>query len=257
MHFCNKLLSSCLLSYVHNIIDFKEMSIFSRNIGTEYLSSCWLHTTYSYIKSYPPLQICFSGKYSRNYFNRNGELRHIRHLRFWPLERVLVEKYSLSESDSREFTAFLLPLLDFSSSGRVTAGQALAHPWLKSEGRDEEGVGRRDGSKAAKAGSEGLGIIVDGSKLEGMRVGSQGEGSVRLEGGGGKGEGEKAPWPWEVDGEGKGRGGEGGGRKKDEWRPGGVRERADVRKRGAAMAGANGGVYGNEIRNGVQIRTGG
>ena len=39
------------------------------------------------------------GKYSRDYFNRNGELRHIKTLRFWPLERVLAEKYNLPEAE--------------------------------------------------------------------------------------------------------------------------------------------------------------
>ncbi len=41
------------------------------------------------------------GKFCRDYFNRNGELRHIKKLRFWPLDRVLVEKYKLSEDEVR------------------------------------------------------------------------------------------------------------------------------------------------------------
>ncbi len=39
------------------------------------------------------------GKYARDYFNRNGELRHIKKLRFWPLDRVLSEKYHLPEHE--------------------------------------------------------------------------------------------------------------------------------------------------------------
>jgi serine/threonine-protein kinase SRPK3 len=35
------------------------------------------------------------GKYARDYFNRHGELRHIKRLRFWPLDRVLTEKYKM------------------------------------------------------------------------------------------------------------------------------------------------------------------
>jgi serine/threonine-protein kinase SRPK3 len=35
------------------------------------------------------------GRYSRDYFRRNGELRHIKRLRFWPLDRVLTDKYQL------------------------------------------------------------------------------------------------------------------------------------------------------------------
>jgi hypothetical protein len=36
-----------------------------------------------------------TGKYCRDFFNRSGELRHIKKLRFWDLEGVLQEKYKL------------------------------------------------------------------------------------------------------------------------------------------------------------------
>lgn len=49
----------------------------------------------------PRTQVYEKGKFSRDYFNRNGELRHIKKLRFWPLDRVLVEKYKLSEEEVR------------------------------------------------------------------------------------------------------------------------------------------------------------
>jgi hypothetical protein len=41
------------------------------------------------------LQVYERGRYSRDYFRRNGELRHIKRLRFWPLDRVLTDKYQL------------------------------------------------------------------------------------------------------------------------------------------------------------------
>lgn len=40
-------------------------------------------------------QVWSNGKYSREYFNRSGELRHIKKLRFWDLEGVLLDKYKL------------------------------------------------------------------------------------------------------------------------------------------------------------------
>ena len=49
------------------------------------------------------------GKYARDYFNRNGELRHIKKLRYWPLDRVLVEKYKLSEEEVRWLCVVSLP----------------------------------------------------------------------------------------------------------------------------------------------------
>ncbi|KAK9723880.1 hypothetical protein RND81_05G031600 [Saponaria officinalis] len=39
-----------------------------------------------------PRKIALGGRYSRDFFNRYGDLRHIRRLRFWPLNKVLVEK---------------------------------------------------------------------------------------------------------------------------------------------------------------------
>ena len=40
-----------------------------------------------------PRRLATAGKYARDFFNRAGELRHIKKLHFWPLDRVLVEKY--------------------------------------------------------------------------------------------------------------------------------------------------------------------
>ena len=40
-----------------------------------------------------------AGKYARDYFNRHGELRHIKRLHFWGLESILVEKYNLPQQE--------------------------------------------------------------------------------------------------------------------------------------------------------------
>eukprot|EP00252_Welwitschia_mirabilis_P005176 TRINITY_DN1564_c0_g2_i1.p1 TRINITY_DN1564_c0_g2~~TRINITY_DN1564_c0_g2_i1.p1 ORF type:complete len:622 (+),score=145.99 TRINITY_DN1564_c0_g2_i1:17-1882(+) len=77
-----------------------------------------------------PRKIALGGRYSRDFFNRHGDLRHIRRLRFWPLNKVLEEKYELSEQDANAFSDFLVPLLDFVPEKRPTAAQALLHPWL-------------------------------------------------------------------------------------------------------------------------------
>lgn len=77
-------------------------------------------------------QIALGGRYSRDYFNRYGELRHIRQLRFWPLNKVLTEKYDFSEQDASNMADFLGPLLEFAPEKRPTAAQCLSHPWLNS-----------------------------------------------------------------------------------------------------------------------------
>ncbi|KAG4152172.1 hypothetical protein ERO13_D04G105900v2 [Gossypium hirsutum] len=77
-----------------------------------------------------PRKIALGGRYSRDLFNRYGDLRHIRRLRFWPLNKVLVEKYEFSEQDANEMTDFLVPILDFVPEKRPTATQCLQHPWI-------------------------------------------------------------------------------------------------------------------------------
>ncbi|KAJ4841782.1 hypothetical protein Tsubulata_010527 [Turnera subulata] len=77
-----------------------------------------------------PRKIASAGRYSRTFFNRNGELRHIRRLRFWPLNKVLMEKYDFSEQDANAMADFLVPLLNFVPDKRPTAAECLSHPWI-------------------------------------------------------------------------------------------------------------------------------
>lgn len=76
------------------------------------------------------IQIALGGRYSREFFNRHGDLRHIRRLRFWPLSKVLLEKYEFSEQDASDMADFLFPILDFVPEKRPTAAQCLTHPWF-------------------------------------------------------------------------------------------------------------------------------
>ncbi|XP_052178458.1 uncharacterized protein LOC127792118 isoform X3 [Diospyros lotus] len=77
-----------------------------------------------------PRKIALGGRYSREFFNRYGDLRHIRRLRFWPLNKVLMEKYEFSEQEASDMTDFLVPILDFIPEKRPTAAQCLTHPWI-------------------------------------------------------------------------------------------------------------------------------
>ncbi|KAH6793583.1 ser/arg-rich protein kinase 4 [Perilla frutescens var. hirtella] len=77
-----------------------------------------------------PRKVALSGRYSREFFNRFGDLRHIRRLRFWPLNKVLMEKYEFSEQDASEMADFLIQILDFVPEKRLTAAQCLNHPWI-------------------------------------------------------------------------------------------------------------------------------
>ncbi|XP_046416889.1 SRSF protein kinase 3 isoform X2 [Neodiprion pinetum] len=77
-----------------------------------------------------PRKIALSGKHSRIFFNKKGELRHITGLKPWSLYEVLTEKYDWLPSEAREFAEFLTPMLDFDPSKRATAAECLKHPWL-------------------------------------------------------------------------------------------------------------------------------
>ncbi|KAK1435109.1 hypothetical protein QVD17_00869 [Tagetes erecta] len=83
-----------------------------------------------------PRKIALGGRHSREFFNRHGDLRHIRRLRFWPLNKVLMEKYELSEQDAKELADFLVPILDFVPEKRPTAAKLLNHPWFTGISQD-------------------------------------------------------------------------------------------------------------------------
>lgn len=78
-----------------------------------------------------PKRIINSGKQSRQYFNKRGELRHISWLKPWDLYDVLTDKYNWAPQDAKDFAAFLRPMLDFDPNRRATAADCLQHPWLK------------------------------------------------------------------------------------------------------------------------------
>jgi serine/threonine-protein kinase SRPK3 len=77
-----------------------------------------------------PRKIAIGGARSKDYFDRHGDLKRIRRLKYCPLDRFLVDKFKFSATDAREFAEFLTPLLDFAPEKRPTAQQCLQHPWL-------------------------------------------------------------------------------------------------------------------------------
>ncbi|XP_072003300.1 SRSF protein kinase 2 isoform X4 [Engystomops pustulosus] len=79
-----------------------------------------------------PRHFALSGKYSREFFNRRGELRHITKLKPWSLFDVLVEKYGWPHEDAAQFTDFLTPMLEMVPEKRASASECLRHPWLNS-----------------------------------------------------------------------------------------------------------------------------
>ena len=78
-----------------------------------------------------PEDMIAAGKKSKTYFNRKGELRHIKQLRQWGLEEVLYQKYRVPKTDAKELAAFLAPMLILDPKQRATAKDLLKHSWVK------------------------------------------------------------------------------------------------------------------------------
>ncbi|KAI4378693.1 hypothetical protein MLD38_016137 [Melastoma candidum] len=135
-----------------------------------------------------PRKIALGGRYSREFFNRYGDLRHIRRLRFWPLNKVLMEKYEFSEQIAAEMTDFLLPILDFVPEKRPSAAQCLLHPWLNagphllqpslpSEQKQDKDP---DISEKLAEGSSEMAAIVQHAKEEEMESVEVGMGGLKI-----------------------------------------------------------------------------
>jgi len=77
-----------------------------------------------------PRTIALSGKYSKEYFRKTGELRHITKLKPWPLYDVLTEKYEWDTQIAREFADWLLPMLAYDPNERATALDCINHPFM-------------------------------------------------------------------------------------------------------------------------------
>ncbi|KAF9648507.1 kinase-like protein [Thelephora ganbajun] len=80
------------------------------------------------------MELKMGGRYSRELFDSKGQLRHIRNLKPWPLERVMVEKYMWNVEASKAFCEFLLPMLELDWRKRAQAKDLVDHPWLNVEG---------------------------------------------------------------------------------------------------------------------------
>jgi len=80
-----------------------------------------------------PRSVALGGKYSKDFFTKRVELKHIRRLKPWDLQKVLMEKYEWTAKDAREFSEFLEPMMEYVPEKRATAAQCLKSRWLNSQ----------------------------------------------------------------------------------------------------------------------------
>ncbi len=77
-----------------------------------------------------PRNMAIGGRLAKKFFDRTGHLRRIRGLNYWPLKKVLCEKYRFKEYEAQAFADFLLPMLAWDPDHRASAEIMLNHPWL-------------------------------------------------------------------------------------------------------------------------------
>jgi serine/threonine protein kinase len=108
-----------------------------------------------------PRSIALSGKYSKEFFNKRGELLHILNLKPWNLYSVLTKKYLWSQKAAQEFTDFLLPMLEFDKAKRATALECLNHPWIKIPCPDATIVCNKDKDESKEISTSEVPVITE------------------------------------------------------------------------------------------------
>lgn len=78
-----------------------------------------------------PHAVIQRGRRSTTYFNRRGDLRHIKSLRYWGLEDVLQQKYHMQLVEAKNLNSFLGGMLKLNPEDRASAQGLLQHPWLR------------------------------------------------------------------------------------------------------------------------------
>lgn len=103
-----------------------------------------------------PRKIANGGARSKDYFDRYGDLKRIRRLKYGSLEKLLIDKFRFSETDALEFAKFLCPLLDFEPENRPTAQQCSQHPWLNITSQNQTEVKSESGMEKVNVGMRNL-----------------------------------------------------------------------------------------------------
>ena len=77
-----------------------------------------------------PKKFALSGRYSREYFNRDGKLKSIKKLNNSSIKKSLMKYYNYPEEEATEISEFLLPMLTIKPEKRISAFDALKLKWL-------------------------------------------------------------------------------------------------------------------------------
>jgi hypothetical protein len=78
-----------------------------------------------------PKNFALSGKYSRDFFNKNGLLLKIKDTEDYPIHKILMSDCNFDEKDALEIEEFLKPMLEYNPKKRISAQNALKLKWLQ------------------------------------------------------------------------------------------------------------------------------
>ena len=82
-----------------------------------------------------PKNYAMSGQFFDKFFKRDSlsgkyVFKNINGLRYFPLNRLLMQKYRFKKHEAEMFADFLMPILKWHPGDRPSAQQMLEHPWL-------------------------------------------------------------------------------------------------------------------------------
>ncbi|KAI9319929.1 kinase-like domain-containing protein [Dichotomocladium elegans] len=78
-----------------------------------------------------PRSLIMDGELSRDFFNRKGELRRIKKLRYRRLRDVLHDQFQMPPKESDSLNEFLSPMLEVDATKRASAHDMLRAKWLQ------------------------------------------------------------------------------------------------------------------------------
>eukprot|EP01083_Nonionella_stella_P044874 120723_1 len=86
-----------------------------------------------------PSQMVRHGRYSEEFYSNRNKLKHCKRIRRTSIQNILITKYRFSLKEARGLASFLEKMLTYDPLRRISARQALKHPWLTEEtDRDDD-----------------------------------------------------------------------------------------------------------------------
>lgn len=77
-----------------------------------------------------PKSFALGGKRSREFFNKNGQLIRIKHIKDFSISEILIQDFKFEDEEAKKVENFLRPMLEYDPKKRIDARTALKSKWL-------------------------------------------------------------------------------------------------------------------------------